>query len=76
MLKLEFMAELADALKIDVSELKGELALGEMSGWDSTGMISVIALLNEAGVKVKAAKLREVKTVGDIIAMAGDELEG
>jgi acyl carrier protein len=76
MLKSEFRQELADALKIDVSILKEDMALGEISGWDSMGVVVVLALLDAAGVNVKVAKLREMRTVGDITALAGDKLEG
>jgi len=75
MTKLEFMRELADALKADISILTEEMLLAEMKGWDSIGLISVIALLNEIGINLKAAQVREAMTVSDIVALAGDNLE-
>lgn len=66
---LEKLEKLADVLDQDAAELKPETPLDEV-GWDSMGMLGVIALARTNGKTVTGAQVRAFQTVGDILAAA------
>ena len=63
----EKIDRIADVL--DVDGLSMETRLDEI-GWDSIGMLSVIALAKANGKTVTGSQIREFKTVGDILRAA------
>lgn len=65
----EKIDRLADVLDQDSGALKAETQLDEI-GWDSMGMLSVIALAKSNGKTVTGAQVRAFETVGDIIQAA------
>ena len=65
----EKVDKLADVLDQDSGALKAETQLDEI-GWDSMGMLSVIALAKSNGKTVTGAQVRAFETVGDIIQAA------
>ena len=65
----EKVDRLADVLDQEAGALKAETQLDEI-GWDSMGMLSVIALAKSNGKTVTGAQVRAFETVGDIIQAA------
>ena len=65
----EKIDRLADVLDQDPGALKAETQLDEI-GWDSMGMLSVIALAKSNGKTVTGAQVRTFETVGDILQAA------
>lgn len=77
MTKTEFIEELALTLNEDEDSLSPDTELESLDGWDSTGMLGVIALLDgELGVEVDVDRLRACNKVSDLVAVAADKLEG
>ena len=60
---------LADVLDQDSGALKAETQLDEI-GWDSMGMLSVIALAKTNGKTITGTQIRAFETVGDILQAA------
>ena len=76
MTKPEFLEELAATLNEDVDDVTPETELESLTGWDSVGLLGVIALLDgDLGVTIDVDKLRECNTVQDLINLAGDKLD-
>jgi len=65
----EKIEQIADMLDQDACALTAETQLDEI-GWDSMGMLSVIALAKQNGKVITGAQIREFKTVGDILNAA------
>lgn len=62
----EKLEQIADILDQDVGSLKFETHLDEI-GWDSMGMLSVIALAKQKGKTITGEQIRGFVTVGDIL---------
>jgi acyl carrier protein len=60
---------IADVLDQDSSALTTETMLDTI-GWDSMGMLSIIALAKANGKTITGAQIRAFETVGDIIRAA------
>jgi acyl carrier protein len=75
MTKDEFVEELTAILNED-GALSAETVLDDLEGWDSTGVLGVIALLDEIGANVGVDDLRACKTIGDLILLTGDKVKG
>lgn len=69
MTEQEKIDRLADVLDQDSGALKAETHLDEI-GWDSMGMLSVIALAKTNGKTITGAQVRAFETVGDILQAA------
>ena len=65
----EKLDRLADVLDQDAASLSSETRLDEI-GWDSMGMLSVIALAKTNGKTIAGAQIRSFETVGDILDTA------
>jgi acyl carrier protein len=67
----EFIAAVAEILSADAKTLQLGTELGSIEGYDSLGKISLIALVDEKfNVTLSPAKLRTLKTIGDVFALA------
>jgi len=76
MTQAEFMNEIAFILDEDPNRLSGGRALDSISGFDSAGMLGLIAFFDgQLGVKINADALRAARTVDDLKAMAADKIE-
>jgi acyl carrier protein len=76
MTKPEFLEELATILNEDEEDVKLETELESLTGWDSVGLLGVIAMLDgDLGVAIDVDKLRECNTVQDLVNLAGDKLD-
>jgi len=65
----EKLEALADILDQDAGSLNENTQLDTI-GWDSMGMLSVIALAKQNGKTITGAQIREFTTVGDILNAA------
>ena len=65
----EKINRIADVLDLDASSLTAQTRLDTI-GWDSMGMLSVIALAKTNGKTVTGAQVRAFDTVGEIILAA------
>lgn len=65
----EKIERIADVLDQDSSSLTVDTQLDEI-GWDSMGMLSVIAIAKMNGKTIAGDQIRAFKTVGDIINAA------
>ncbi len=75
MTKAEFLEELEMILNEDANSLAPETVISQVQGWDSIGILGVIAFLDgELGVPVNVEAIRGCKTLCDIIALAGDKV--
>ena len=69
MTEQEKIDRLADVLDQDSGTLKADTPLDTI-GWDSMGMLSVIALAKTNGKTITGAQIRAFETVGDILQAA------
>lgn len=68
--KGRLLAGIAEALELP--SVTPEQALEASNGWDSMGIVIVIALLDgEAGIEVTGEQLAKCETVRDVLALAG-----
>lgn len=59
---------LADILELDESEISRDLNLDDCEAWDSVGVLSVIAVMNEQFNRFPHAdEIKSYKTVGDLM---------
>lgn len=65
----EKLEQIADLLDRDAGSLTADMHLDEI-GWDSMGMLSVIALAKQNGKVITGAQIREFTTVEDILNTA------
>lgn len=65
----EKIGQIADMLDQDEGSLTPETLLEDI-GWDSMGMLAVIALAKGNGKTVTGAQVNEFKTVADILNAA------
>lgn len=68
----EFIKHIADILEIDPGNLTGSEVLEEIGNWDSLSIISYVAMVDaELNKIVSPEKLKEAKTIDDLISLAG-----
>ena len=76
MKKSEFLELLASILNEDPQAVKPETELESLGGWDSTGLLGVMATFDsEFGVVADVDPIRNCKTVQDLMNIVGDKLE-
>jgi acyl carrier protein len=66
-----FLAKVAELLDHDGVIEKGQ-SLEDLDLWDSLGILSIVDLLEELGSDVDIEGLTNLKTVDELIALAGD----
>ena len=75
MTKQEFIDEIEFILNEKPGTLTEETPLAPLSGFDSTGLLGLIALYDgDLGIKADVDRLRASQTVADLITMAGGQL--
>ena len=62
----EKIHQIADVLDVDASTLTVQTRLDAI-GWDSMGMLSVIALAKTYGKTITGAQIRALETIGEIL---------
>jgi len=73
--KSEFIEELKDALEIDASEdITEETNLRDLVGFDSLGVIVIIAMIDQSfGKQLSSSDFQKITTVGSLIKIIGEE---
>ena len=70
--KIEFIKQVSDILEIDPKNLTGSEILEEIGNWDSLSIISFVAMVDaELNRIVSPEKLRQAKTIDDLVELAG-----
>jgi len=70
--KIEFIKQVSDILEIDPKNLTGSEILEEIGNWDSLSIISFVAMVDaELNRVVSPEKLRQAKTIDDLVELAG-----
>lgn len=67
MTEQENIEALAEVFDVDAGSLSKETRLEELA-WDSMAMLSVMAISKQHGKGMTGSQVREVKTIGDIVA--------
>ena len=74
MTKNEFLELLAETIDTEV-ELHEDLLLDEIEEYDSIAILSLMSMYDELGVKVGPSDFQDLKTVKELINLAGDKIE-
>lgn len=70
MTQSEFLEELALALNEDVENITLDVALETYEGWDSTGVLGVVALLDGLlDYPLEVERLQECRTIKDLVGI-------
>jgi hypothetical protein len=70
----EFLLEMDDILGLPPGTLRGSEKLEELENWDSTSLITLIALADtNNGRRISAGQIVNCSTVGDLLRLAGTE---
>lgn len=73
--KADFLVELEDILQRE-EPCKETDNLEDYEEWDSLSKMAVMAFYNKAfGIKILLNDLKELKTVDDLIKLAGDKIQ-
>jgi len=71
MTRNEFLSEMDEILNLPPGTLKGHEQLGELENWDSTSLITFVALAEmSSGVSISPAQIVKCSTVGDLLQLA------
>jgi acyl carrier protein len=77
MTKKDFLTHLEEVLEADAGSITGNEFLNDLPGWDSLAAMVFIAMVDEKfNINLSAPKLADSKTVGDLIALLGDQISG
>ncbi len=69
-----FLLEMDEILGLPVGTLRGEEKLEELENWDSTSLITLIALADtNNGVHISPGQIVNCSTVADLLRLAGVE---
>lgn len=75
MKKEEFLVELEDVLQREEA-CNIDDNLEDYDEWDSLSKMAIMAYYNQKfGIKISLENLKEVKSVSDLIALAGDNIQ-
>ena len=76
MTKQEFLNELAEIMQLDAPP-NGDESLEMFAEWDSLSNLGVMSMLDlEFDLTVTTDELRKVKTIPELIALAGEHISG
>jgi acyl carrier protein len=74
MTKQDFLNELAEIMQLDTPPTGSE-SLDDFVEWDSISNLGVMSMFDmEFGITIKTDDLKNIKTVNDLIALAGDQI--
>lgn len=69
-----FLLEMDEILGLAAGTLRGEEKLEELENWDSTSLITLIALADtNSGVQITPGQIVNCSTVADLLRLAGAE---
>ena len=70
----EFLLEMDEILDLPAGTLRGHEKLEELQNWDSTSLITFIALVeSNSGVSINPGQIVTCATVADLLRLAGAE---
>lgn len=73
--KKDFLVELEDILQREEPCRESDL-LEDYDEWDSLSKMALMAFFDKSfGIKLSLKDFKELKTVGDIIKLAGDKIQ-
>jgi acyl carrier protein len=71
----DFLMELQELLQCDAS-LSADTQLAGMAEWDSLAVMSCMAYLDKHfGMKTKISQYKKIRTVSDLISLAGGTIQ-
>jgi acyl carrier protein len=71
MTRNEFLLEMDEILNLPAGTLKGHEELGDVENWDSTSLITFVALAEtNSGVSISPAQIVKCSTIGDLLQLA------
>jgi acyl carrier protein len=71
MTKSEFLLSMDELLGLDSGTLQGDEELEELRNWDSTALISLIAMIDSnLGIRVSPRQIVNCSTVEDLLQLA------
>jgi hypothetical protein len=74
MTRNEFLLEMDEILGLPAGTLRGNEKLEELENWDSTSLITFIALADaNSGVSISPAQIVNCSTVADLLRLARTE---
>lgn len=73
MTRTEFLLEMDEILDLPAGTLRGHERLEELQNWDSTSLITFIALAETNGVSVSPGQIVTCSTVADLLRLAQSE---
>jgi acyl carrier protein len=75
MSKDEFLSQMDEILGLPVGTIRGHEKLEELDNWDSTALVSFIALADTAsGVDIPLEQIVNCSTVADLVRLAQREV--
>ena len=76
MTKSEFFETLKELTESE-EDLTEDISLQDLEGWDSLSIVQFIATMDaEYGIAVDSKQLVEAKSVGDLVDLVRDNLDG
>ena len=73
MTRTEFLLEMDEILDLPAGTLRGHERLEELQNWDSTSLITFIALAETNGVSISPGQIVTCSTVADLLRLAQTE---
>jgi len=74
MTKQEFLNELGEIMQLDTPPT-GPESLNSFAEWDSMANLGMMSMFDmEFGITIKADDLKNIKTVNELIALAGEKI--
>jgi acyl carrier protein len=71
--KTKFLLSLDELLELEPGTVKGSEPLDSFENWNSLGIISFMALVDDQfGVNLQARQIAECNTIADLVALLGD----
>lgn len=68
----DFLLEMDEILGLPAGTLRGEEKLEELENWDSTSLITLIAMAeSNNGVRISPGQIVNCSTVADLVSLAG-----
>ena len=71
----DFLVELANVLDYEGLILP-EQYVATIDVWDSLGILSVLQLLSDLGIKIQVEKISEIQNIKDLLIIVKPYLEG
>ena len=70
----KFIEALAGILEVDADTVKPDSELRSFKLWDSTAVINLLVVFDENDIAIDEDKIRDAKTVKDLIDLAGGKI--